>query len=119
MAIETDVQIYTIITDSASANTTIPFRPSLIKKPIDRGEEHRGRGLLEDLSNKTGGLHLRVQNGVEAEEAAEKVGRAIRNQYVIGYQPQGLKVSGKWRRVRVKSDVPGTKVYARNGYYGQ
>jgi Ca-activated chloride channel family protein len=120
VALEADVQIYTIIVDngSASASTgTIPFRPSLIRKPVDQGEEHEGPRLLEELSEKTGGLHFHVRNDTEAKEAASKAGRALRNEYVIGYQPSGPGATGKWHRVRVKSNVPKLNVYARNGYY--
>jgi hypothetical protein len=38
---------------------------------------------------------------------------------VIGYQPPDSGLSGKWHRVRVKSDVPKVNVYARSGYYSR
>ena len=46
-------------------------------------------------------------------------GIGLRNEYMIGYRPQGPAFDGKWHRVQVKSDVPGANVYARNGYYGR
>ena len=46
-----------------------------------------------------------------------KAGQAIRNEYVIGYQPPDAVAAGKWHRVRVKANVPNVNVYARNGYY--
>ena len=50
-------------------------------------------------------------------DAALKLSRALHNQYVVGYQPQNLQRYGKWRRIRVRVDVPNANVYARNGYY--
>jgi Ca-activated chloride channel family protein len=119
VALEADVQIYTIILDNPSTGNTVPFRPSLIAKPWDHAEERQGRSLLEDLSDKTGGLHFHVKDAAEAKEAANKAGRALRNEYVIGYQPPDPNASGKWHRIRVKADVPSTSVYARNGYYSR
>jgi Ca-activated chloride channel homolog len=119
VALEADVQIYTIIVGNGSAGGSqgIPFRPSMVGKPIDQARERQGPLLLEELSDKTGGLHFRVQNDAEAKEAAVKVGRALRNEYVIGYQPANSGATGKYHRVHVKANVPKVNVYARNGYY--
>jgi len=120
VALEADVQIFTIIVGNASASAstgTMPFRPSLIRKPVDQGEEQQGPRLLEELADKTGGLHFHVRSDTEAKEAATKAGRALRNEYVIGYRPSGAGATGKWHRVSVKSNVPKANIYARSGYY--
>ena len=120
VALEADVQIYAIIVSNGSAGGSsggAPFRPSLIAKPIDQAREREGPNLLEELADKTGGLHFHVRNSAEAQEASIKAGRALRNEYVIGYQPPSSGATGKWRHVRVKSNVPKVNVYARNGYY--
>ena len=36
--------------------------------------------------------------------------------YVIGYQPANAKMDGKFRRIELKSKVPGLKIRARRGY---
>jgi VWFA-related protein len=89
----------------------------MIAKPGDRGRDREGPGLLEELAGKTGGLHFLAHNDAEAKDAAAKVGRALREEYVIGYRPPAYGVAGKWHRVHVKSTVPKVNVYARNGYY--
>jgi len=121
VALEADVQVYAIIVETGSAGTsnTIPFRPALIRKPWDRPQEAQGPALLEELSEKTGGLHFRVTTIAEANEAVTKISQALRNEYVIGYQPPESQSAGKWHRVRVKSDVPKVNIHARNGYYSQ
>jgi Ca-activated chloride channel family protein len=109
-AMEADVQIYTI-----SAGV-IP----LYGKPTQVREEHRGLTLLEELSEKTGGLHFTVESSNQAAQAAKQVGLAIRNQYLIGYRPVDSEATtGKWHDIRVKLDIPNTKLYARNGYYSR
>jgi Ca-activated chloride channel family protein len=119
VALEADIQIYTIIIGNGSVGAstgTIPFRPALIRKGIDQ-EEQQGPRLLEELADKTGGLHFHVRNDTEAKEAATKAGRALRNEYLIGYHPPAAGATGKWHRIRVKSNVLKVNVYARNGYY--
>jgi Ca-activated chloride channel family protein len=121
LALEADVQIYTIVMpDNASGGAIgngAPFRPSLIKKPGGEAQDRQGPDLLEKLSERTGGLHFRVRNDTEAKAAAIKAGQALREEYVIGYQPPDPGTAGKWHRVSVKSNVPKVNVHARNGYY--
>lgn len=120
VAVEADVQIYTIIVGGGSggaSNAAVPFRPSLIRKPGDQGSDNEGAQLLGELADRTGGLHFHVRDSAEAKEAAIKVGQALRNEYVIGYQPPNSGATGKWHRVRVKSHIPKVNVHARNGYY--
>lgn len=121
VALEADTQIYTIILDNPSGGETgsIPIRPSLIKKPIDQGREREGPELLEKLAEKTGGLRFRIRNSAQARDAVVRIGQALRNEYVIGYQPPYSATAGKWHRVRVKTNVPNVNVAARNGYYSR
>jgi len=119
-AIEADVQIYTIIINngSASSSTNVaPYRSSLTEKPWDRAEERQGPEMLEKLSDETGGLHFRARNDVDAKEAVIKAGRALRKEYVIGYHPPGSAASGKWHRIRVKTNASKVTIHARGSYY--
>ncbi len=119
-ALEADVQIYTIIIDNGaggSSANTVPFRPSMIKKPGDQGADRQGPSLLEELAEKTGGLSFHARNATEARQGMVKASQALRNQYVIGYQPADSDPSGKLHRIRVKSTVPKVTVHARSAYY--
>ena len=81
IALEADVQIYTILIDNGSASATdltVPFRPTLIKKPIDQAQDRQGVDLLEALSARTVGLHFRAHNDDEAKEAVTKAVQALR-----------------------------------------
>lgn len=120
VALEADVRIYTIVIDNGLAGlgtNTTPYRPALIKKPWDRAGERQGAEMLEKLSHQTGGLYFHVHNTDEAKEDAIKAGRALRNEYVIGYHPPDSGTSGRWHRIRVKSKASNVHVQARNGYY--
>jgi Ca-activated chloride channel homolog len=119
VALEADVQVYTMIFDNSAGTSTsaVPYRPSLVGKPWDRALERQGPELLEKLSDKTGGLYFHVRNDAEAREAVVKAGRALRDEYLIGYQPPDSGTSGKWHQIRVKSNVPKVNVHARSGYY--
>jgi Ca-activated chloride channel family protein len=121
VAQEADVQIYSIIIHSGDdgSNGAFPFRPSMVGKPIDMARQNRGSNFLEELSDKTGGLHFYANNAGEARDAVKRAGQAIRNVYVIGYRPPDADTSGKWHRIHVKADVPHTNVAARNGYYAR
>jgi Ca-activated chloride channel homolog len=122
VALEADVQVYAIIIDNPAATAsgnTIPFRPALVRKPGDQAADRQGPQLLEELSDKTGGLHFRVRTAAEAKQAVLEAGEALRYQYVIGYQPPNSEGGGKWHRIRIKSDVPKVNVYARSGYYSR
>jgi hypothetical protein len=57
-----------------------------------------------------------VHNAAETQSAATRIGRALRNQYNIGYCPLSQVASGKWRRIHVTVAGVGLKAYARPGY---
>lgn len=106
-AIEADTPIYTVGLTDIVGN----------KKPIELTEERSGVLFLRELAGRTGGLYFGVNGRTDALAAADKIGRAIRNRYVLGYYAGRQGPSGKWRKIQVKLDVPGAAVSARGGYY--
>jgi Ca-activated chloride channel family protein len=103
---ESDVEIYSIgIFDPYAASP----------------EERTGPGLLNDLSEETGGRLYRVDDIADMGDIAEKISTELRNQYVIAYVPKDKSRDGKWRKVKVKlnppSGLPPLTVHARTGYY--
>jgi len=104
MLIESDVQVYSV---------------SIVENASNR-EEQRGVFLLKGLSNITGGLHFTVRFRADLPAAAQKIARAMKNVYVIGYQPPAGSAPGKWRRIHVTINSPSRRslrVSARHGYY--
>lgn len=109
LADEAGVQIYSISIGAHPAN----------KKAIELRERQNGTALLDTLAEHTGGIHYSVLNTNQAAEAARKAGRAVRNQYMIGFVPESSNADRKWHKVKVKLDVPNLVIYARTGYYSK
>jgi Ca-activated chloride channel family protein len=105
---ETDAQIYTVAT-VAFLNAIQPPKPMIMT------EAKRGQMFLEDLARDTGGISFAVSNAGDIAKAAASIGRALRNEYTIGYAPSGA-ASGKWRKISVKVTGSGLRAYARAGY---
>ena len=106
---ESDVQIYTI---------GIADNPAW-KKAIELTEQSRGLALLSDLADRSGGMSFKAVISDDVKPAALKIGRAIRNEYVIAYGATGVNNSGKWRSVQVKVNPSQLRAYARTGYYAE
>ena len=106
LAVESDAQIYSIAVSGGASR----------KQGVAFAEEMGGLSFLRDLAEKTGGLSFVVRDGTDIAKATASIGRALRNQYTIGYVPNGNGRSGQWRRIRVKVDGPGMTAYARAGY---
>ncbi len=105
-AVESDTQIYSIAVIDPPRN----------RKPIELAEDARGRMLLDDLSRATGGLYFELSPGRSAEEVIATLERTLHDQYLLGYYPEQGVAAG-WRRIRVKVDLPGARLYARNRYF--
>jgi len=106
---EADVQIYAIgIFEGAGSRGRTP-------------EEAAGPGLLNELSEQTGGREYAVENASELPDIAAKIGIELRNQYILGYTPKNKERDGKYRKVQVKLNqprgLPPLKAYFRLGYY--
>lgn len=118
-ALEADVQVYSMIFDTGAVSNTVPFRPLLVQKAGDRALDRQGPDFLEKIADKTGGLYFHVHNDEDANIAVTKTGRALRTEYVIGFQPSPAVGASQWHRIRVRSSVPKVDVHARNGYFAR
>jgi Ca-activated chloride channel family protein len=106
---EADVQIYAIgIYEGYGARSRTP-------------EEMSGPGLLTEISEQTGGRQYSVDNLNELPDVAAKIGVELRNQYILGYQPQNSTKDGKYRKVLVKliqpRGMPILRPFWKQGYY--
>ena len=106
---ESDVQIYSIgIFESLAGRGRTP-------------EEAGGPGLLNQISEQTGGRFFAADNLVDLPDIAAKIGLELRNQYVLGYRPKNKERDGKFRRVQVRlvktAGLPQLRPTHRPGYY--
>ncbi len=106
---EADVQIYAVgIYEPYSSRSRTP-------------EELAGPSLLTEIAEMTGGRQFPVENLNDLPDIARKIGRELRNLYVVGYAPSNSKRDGKWRKIQVKltppRGLPPLHLYNKSGYY--
>ncbi len=94
------------------------FDGNLVHHPA---EERRGPLLLDQLAAQSGGHHFPVRELNDLPSISAMLSRELRNQYLLGYYPANGTEDGKYRRVRVKLDLPASapnlRIYYRQGYY--
>jgi Ca-activated chloride channel homolog len=106
--LEADVQLYAMgIYDSEGASQGSP-------------EEAEGPDLLDQLAEVTGGRHFPVTNLATLPEVSTRIGRLLRNRYLLGYNPTNASRDGRYRGVKLELASPpdfGIHVQYRKGYY--
>ncbi len=108
-AVEADVQIYSVSV----------YDPPRNKKPIELQEERNGVFFLDELTRRTGGFQITAYGSGDVQQAAARIGRAMRDQYVIGYVPANTNENGKWHAIKVKLKTGNATAYARSGFYSK
>ncbi|HLB31297.1 MAG TPA: VWA domain-containing protein, partial [Gammaproteobacteria bacterium] len=82
-------------------------------------EERYGPTLLAELAEMTGGRAFPVSRLNDLPDIAAKIGRELRNQYVLGYKPGDTRHDGAWRKIRIRLELPRglppLNVYAKTG----
>lgn len=78
--------------------------------------------VLDSIAEATGGraffLEAAHRGSVDLiDEAAQQVSSELRQQYTIGYYPTNAARDGSYRRIEVRTNVPGLKVRHRSGYF--
>src|SRR6185369_12345887 len=80
-----------------------------------------GAAVLQDLANLTGGAAYFPTSPAALDGICEQIGSDLKNQYVVGYHSSNLSYDGKWRKIRVKINMPKgaprLNVRAKSGYY--
>ncbi|HZP16400.1 MAG TPA: VWA domain-containing protein [Terriglobales bacterium] len=85
------------------------------------GEDTNGQGdpVLENLALSSGGTMLRASDESRLSSAFRQVQRALRNQYVVAYQPAGFSADGSYRTVEVIPLKQGLRTSCRKGYFAR
>ena len=71
-------------------------------------EEKLGKQWLSEITDRSGGRTLTVDNRSKVPHAAATLSREMRNQYVLGYRPDNINPRG-WRKIRVIVTEPQTR----------
>ena len=104
------------VIQSAQQNDVIIYGIGLLSDDEPR-EAARAKKALDALTFATGGQAWYPQELAEVDGIASEVAHEIRNQYIIGYTPSNHALDGKFRKIRVAVNAPGTAVRTRAGYY--
>lgn len=103
--LEADVQVYAM---------------GIFDQEMKTEEERNGPRLLDEITEATGGRHYPVDDLEQLPEISDRIGRELRNQYLLGYHPTNGARDGKYRQVIVKLAAPDSRelrTYYRRGYY--
>jgi len=108
LTLESDVQVYAMGI----------FSPTDQRKTE---EEENGPLLLDELTQKSGGRHYRVDNISDLPSISARISDELRSQYLIGFISRNPARDGKYRRVKITLNppegMPMPHIRYRQGYY--
>lgn len=108
LARESDVEIYAI---GVLDRSTSGWPYAMLEGP----------DLLNELADQAGGRYYEINDSHDLPAVAEKIGRELRHQYVLGYVPSHGRGDGRYRHIQVKiaraPAQPRLSVYWKRGYY--
>ncbi len=80
-----------------------------------------GQGILDELSNVSGGKAFFPRSAVEMDDIFEQIALELRHQYSIGYRPNNFVNDGKWHKIKVRvtppRGLPKLFVRSKEGYF--
>jgi Ca-activated chloride channel family protein len=79
-------------------------------------EETSSRRIAR-LAEETGGRVIKVKGFDKLQAAFEEISEELHNQYSLGYTPTNTNWDGLFRKIEIRANPKGYRVYARTGYY--
>lgn len=108
---ELDALIYTIRFGAIS-----PMPPKYANKKDYFRSVKEINNYIQDIAQKTGGRHYKIENISNLEETFKTVAQELGQQYSLGYYPKETGRKGERRQIKVKVNVPDAAVRARSSY---
>lgn len=109
------------IESSIKESDVMVYAIGLYDRTFQTEEERQGPLLLSNLAEVTGGSAYTIENPNDLPLVAERIGRELRTQYMIGYHPKDTARDGKWHKIKIQLKIPKQlsflRVHARTGYY--
>jgi hypothetical protein len=88
----------------------------LVKQQLARAEAFAGRDVMAEVAANTGGRFFENSNDLRG--AYERLASAPEYIYMLGFEPQNLKLDGKYHSLKASLRNPkGLTIEARRGYY--
>ena len=99
--------------------TRAPRFPTGVGLGRSDAEYDQGRGYLQQLAEVTGGT-LYVSEGLRnLGDAFREIAAELSSQYSLAYSPTNRTKDGKFRRIKIETNLPDVIVRAKRGYYSQ
>jgi VWFA-related protein len=109
------INLENLIREAQEKNVVV-YSIGLLSEEEKRAAKRAKHSLLT-LTEATGGMAFFPRDVNDVEQIAREVAHDIRNQYTIGYSPQG-NADGSYHTVKVTTNAPGRPaVRTRTGYY--
>ncbi|HTZ75169.1 MAG TPA: VWA domain-containing protein [Candidatus Aquilonibacter sp.] len=99
----------------AAQRTDAVIHVILISDPS--ATEGYGYGVALQMARETGGRVIPVHNDKTLNKAFDEISEELRSQYVLGYTPSNTAHDGTFRKIKVETTEPDTKILSRRGYY--
>lgn len=88
----------------------------------DLARGRTGRGILEQITEITGGRAYFPNSVYELQDICTKIAIELKNQYILGYSSTNEAKDGRWRKIKIKMNTPrglhSLSVRTKTGYYG-
>lgn len=110
-----DVALAAMANDARVAIDTI-HTGGLVGANVPGFGQHFRVATLKEISQLTGGVSSAFRYGADA---IDRIDRATRSSYLLGYYPTSNAVDGKYRRITVQVNRPGATMLYRHGYFGR
>jgi VWFA-related protein len=85
--------------------------------PYVYGDRIDGKKVLQRLSAPTGGAYFDVSKKEPIDKIYSQIQEELRNQYSLGYTPEGTSAGQSYRRIHLSTKQSGLTVQTRDGYY--
>jgi VWFA-related protein len=80
-------------------------------------DSNRGPAVMTLLAHETGGGFFKVSRANSIERIYAQIEDELRSQYSIGFMPDQIDASRKYRRLKLTTAQNGMTVQTRDGYY--
>jgi len=100
------------------ANVTIYAISLRANKDDLKKEKYRNAKFeLDQLAHESGGVSYAPRDLGDLNGVYDDILTELKSQYSLGYVPKNLEKDGKWRRLQILTELEGTHVRAREGYF--
>ena len=99
-----------------AANATI-YTVDMSDEKSNYQERRLNQSVLKNFSEETGGIFVKTPGGFELRDAFQKIVEELGLLYTIGYHSKNETKDGKFRKIKLTTNVKEAETRTREGYY--